>query len=333
MKKWVLPLSLAAGVLALSGCNNSEGNVIATSKAGDVTDMELYAEMKDKYGPQMEQALQELMQKKVLSDKYEVTDEELDAEVKEAKEQLGDQYEMFLAQYGLDEDGFKEFLKLELLREKAALADVKVTDDEVKEYYDSWQPEIQVSHILVEDEAKAKEVKKKLDDGGDFAELAKENSTDTGSAQNGGSLGWIDNAGRAQFVPEFTEALGKLKVNEVSEPIKSDYGYHIIKITDQKEKGSFEDVKDQMTEELKKSKVDSAALQTKLDEEMKSADVEVKDEDFKGAFDTEEAPAEEPATTEEPAAEEPAAQEETTEDDASTGDNATEGDAATEEAK
>ncbi|OLN23796.1 peptidylprolyl isomerase [Domibacillus antri] len=308
MKKWALPLSLAAGVLALSGCGGAnDGNVIATSKAGDVTDTELYAEMKDKYGPQMEQALQELMQKKVLSDKYEVTDEELEKEVETAKEQLGAQYEMFLAQYGLDEDGFKEFLKLELLREKAALADVKVTDEEVKEYYDKWQPEINVSHILVEDEATAKEVKQKLADGGDFAALAKEYSTDPGSAENGGSLGWIDNAGRAQFVPEFTEALGKLKVNEVSEPVKSDYGYHIIKITEQKEKGSFEDMKDQMTDELKQSKIDSETLQKKLDEEMKAADVKVTDEDLKGAFETEEeskeeAPAEEDAATEDDAA-------------------------------
>ncbi|MCP3761598.1 peptidylprolyl isomerase [Domibacillus sp. A3M-37] len=326
MKKWALPLSLAAGVLVLSGCGNSEGNVIATSKAGDVTDMELYAEMKDKYGPQMEQALQELMQKKVLSDKYEVTDEELDKEVKTAKEQLGDQYEMFLSQYGLDEDGFKEFLKLELLREKAALADVKVTDAEVQEYYDAWQPDINVSHILVADEAKAKEVKQKLADGGDFAALAKEYSTDPGSAENGGSLGWIDNAGRAQFVPEFTEALGTLKVNEISEPIKSDYGYHIIKITDQKEKGSFKDLKDQMTEELKQSKVDATASQEKLDEEMKAADVKVEDEDFKDAFKADEAaPTEETLPTEEGATEGDAAptEEPAAEDDA----------AATEEAK
>ncbi len=300
MRKWILSLSLTAGVLALSGCGGeSEGTVIATSKAGDITDQQLYAEMKEKYGPQMEQALQELMQKKVLSDKYEVTDKELDQKVEEAKEQLGDQYEMFLAQYGLDEKGFKEFLKLEILREKAALADVKVTDKEVKEYYDSWQPDIKVSHILVEDEAKAKEIKQKLADGGDFAALAKENSTDPGSAENGGSLGWIDNAGRAQFVPEFTSALGKLKVNEVSEPVKSDYGYHIIKITEQKEKGAFEEMKKQMTQELKESKVDAEKIQAKLDEEMKAANVEVKDEDLKGAFETEEAEPAEGAAEEE----------------------------------
>lgn len=303
MKKWALPLSLAAGVLALSGCNGAgNGNVIATSKAGDVTDMELYAEMKEKYGPQMEQALQELVQKKVLSENYEVTDEELVKEMKKAKEQLGDQYEMFLAQYGLDEEGFKEFLKLELLREKAALADVKVTDDEVKKYYDAWHPEINVSHILVEDETKVKEVQQKLADGGDFAKLATEYSTDPGSAEKGGSLGWIDNAGRAQFVPEFTKALGTLKVNEVSKPVKSDYGYHIIKITDQKEKGSFKEMKDQMTDEVKQSKIDSDTLQTKLDEEMKAADVKVIDEDLKGAFEKEEAPAEKAPATEDDAA-------------------------------
>jgi foldase protein PrsA len=93
----------------------------------------------------------------------------------------------------------------------------------------------------------------------------------------------------------------------VSEPIKSDYGYHIIKITEQKEKGSFEDMKDQMTEELKQSKVDSDTLQTKLDEEMKAADVKVTDEDLKGAFEAEKAPTEEAPVEETPTTENDAA--------------------------
>lgn len=326
MKKWLLPLSLAAGVVALSGCSGSEGEVIATSDAGDVTDMELYNEMKVKYGPQMDQLLKELVEKKVLSEEYEVTDEELKKEVETAKEQLGAQYDMFLSQYGLDETTFKEFLELELLREKAALADVEVTEEELKTYYDEWQPEINASHILVEDEATAKEVKQKLADGGDFAELAKEYSTDPGSAENGGSLGWIDNAGRASFVPEFTEALGTLKAGEVSEPVKSDYGYHIITVTEQKEKGSFEDMKDQLTEELKKSKIDTAAMQEKLDALLKDANVEVKDESFKDAFPseetTEEAPADDAATEEEAPAD--ATTEEAPADDAATEEPAAE---------
>ncbi|MEK4030953.1 peptidylprolyl isomerase [Pseudobacillus sp. FSL P4-0506] len=285
MKKWILSASLLAGAVGLAGCGAGGNDVVATSKAGDVTQQELYDAMKEKYSPQMEQALQEAMYKKVLSEKYEVSDKELDKELKKAKEQLGSQYEAFLAQYNLDEKGFKEFLKLELLREKAALADIKVTDKQVKEYYDKWEAPVKVRHILVEDEKKAKEVKDKLAKGGKFEDLAKEYSTDTQSAQNGGELGWVDNEGRAQFVPEFSKALSTLKKGQISEPIKSDYGYHIIEITDVKEKKPFKEMKAELTKELKRSKADSATMQKKLDKEMKAADVEVKDKDLKGAFE------------------------------------------------
>ncbi|MBM7647616.1 foldase protein PrsA [Bacillus ectoiniformans] len=289
MKKRMLSLSLAAGVLGLAGCGNGgESDVVATSKAGDVTKTELYDAMKEKYSPQMEQALQEIMYKKVLSEKYEVTDEELNKELKKAKEQLGDQYKTFLAQYNLDEEGFKEFLKLELLREKAATADIKVSDKEVKEYYEKWQAPIKVRHILVEDEKKAKEVQDKLAKGGKFEELAKEYSSDPGSAQNGGDLGWIDNQSRQQFVPEFTEALNTLEVNKISEPIKSEFGYHIIEITDQKKKESFDKMKGELKEELKKSKADPQAVQKKLDKELKAADVKIEDKALKGAFEQDE---------------------------------------------
>lgn len=297
MKKLLLPLLIATGVIALSGCNGAEDKVVATSNAGNVTTSELYDEMKTKYGPQMEQALQELMQKKVLAEKYEVTDKELEAKMKELKKELGDQYETALSQSGMDEDGLKEYLEMELLREKAAFADVKVTDKELKEFYDTWQPEINVSHILVADEKKAAEVKQKLAKGSKFEDLAKEYSSDTASAEKGGSLGWIDNSARGQFVPEFTAALSKLKVNQVSEPVKTQFGYHIIKITEQKEKESFNKMKDQLSEELKKSKLDATAIQNKINEEMKAAEVKVEGEDFKDAFKAEETPSEDQKTT------------------------------------
>lgn len=285
MKKLILSASLLAGAAGLAGCGAGD-DVVATSKAGDVTQQELYDAMKEKYSPQMEQALQELMYNKVLSEKYEVSDKELDKELKEAKEQLGPQYEQFLAQYNLDEEGFKDFLKLELLREKAALSDIKVTDKELKEYYDKWQAPIKVRHILVEDEKKAKEVKEKLAKGEKFADLAKEYSSDPGSAQNGGDLGWVDNQMREQFVPEFTKALDTLKEGQVSEPVKSQLGYHIIEITDKKEKKPLKEMKAELTEEVKKSKADPETVQKKLDKELKAADVEVKDKELKGAFES-----------------------------------------------
>lgn len=283
MKKWILSVSLLAGAVGLAGCG-AGGDTVATSSAGDVTQEELYEAMKEQFTPQMEQTLQELMYRKVLSDKYKVTEEELDQEMKQTKEQLGDQYDMFLSQYGLDEEAFKDMMELQLLQEKAVLSEVEVTDQEVKDYYKEWQPPVKVRHILVEDEKTAQDIKNQLANGAKFADLAKEHSTDTASAQNGGDLGWIDYANRQQFVPEFTEQLNKLEKGQVSDPVKSDFGYHIIEVTDKQEKKPLEEIKEELTEELKLSKVDAETLQNTLNKELKAADVKVEDESLEGAF-------------------------------------------------
>ncbi|MCA1061939.1 peptidylprolyl isomerase [Rossellomorea sp. AcN35-11] len=289
MKKWIISVSLAAGVAGLAGCSGdgAEGNsdVVATTKAGDVTKEELYKSMKQKFTPQMEQALQELVYTKVLEEKYDVSEEEVEEKLNEAKDQLGPQFDMFLQQYNLDEKSFKEYLKLQLLQEKATISDVKVTEEEVKEYYETWKPDIQVRHILVDDEKTAKEVKQKLADGGKFEELAKEYSKDPGSAENGGSLGWVDNAGRQNFVPEFSKALDTLEKGNVSEPVKTEYGYHIIEVTDKKEKKSLDEMKKEIETELKLSKVDPQKIQEAMKAEIEKADLNIKDEDLKKAFD------------------------------------------------
>jgi foldase protein PrsA len=320
MKKWILTMSLAAGVIGLSACSNDSGSdngeIVAETKAGDVTKEELYASMKEKFTPQMEQALQELVLTKVLSDKYEVSKEEIDEKLNEAKDQLGPQFEMFLSQYNLDEDSFREYLKLQLLQEKAATADVKVSEDELKEYYDNWKPEIEVRHILVDDEATAKEVKQKLADGGKFEELAKEYSNDPGSAEKGGSLGWVDYEGRQNFVPEFSEALDKLETGKVSDPIKTQYGYHIIEVTDKKEKKSFDEMKDELEKSLKLSKVTPEKIQQAMKQVVEDAELEIKDEDLEKSLEQilnpPETPAmpegETPAPTEEAPADESAEQ-------------------------
>jgi foldase protein PrsA len=288
MKKWIISVTLATGMIGLAGCSgdgaeNSE--VVATTKAGDVTKEELYKSMKQKFTPQMEQALQELIYTKVLSDKYEVSDKEVEEKLNEAKDQLGPQFDMFLQQYNLDEKSFKEYLKLQLLQEKAAISDVKVTEKELKEYYEKWKPDIQVRHILVDDEKTAKEVKQKLADGSKFEELAKEYSKDPGSAENGGSLGWVDYAGRQNFVPEFSKALDTLEKGKVSEPIKTEYGFHIIEITDKKEKKSFDEMKKELEKELKLSKVDPQKIQEAMKREIEKADLNIKDKDLKKAFE------------------------------------------------
>ncbi|WP_110929009.1 peptidylprolyl isomerase [Bacillus massiliglaciei] len=278
MKKWALSIAVTAGLIGLTGCNNGDKAVVE-SKAGDISQDDLYNVLKERYG---DQVLQELVYEKVLSDKYKVTDKEVDARLKELKDQMGENFDSALASSGFKtEDDLKRSLKIGMLQEEAAIKDIKVSEDEVKKAYEDYKPQIKARHILVDDEKKAKEIKAKLDKGEDFAKLAKENSTDTGSAQNGGDLGWF---GAGEMVPEFEETAYKLKKNEISDPVKSDYGYHIIQLTDKKAKESYEDKKAELERQLKVAKIDQAKLQDILDKEIKDSDVEIKDKELKDAL-------------------------------------------------
>src|SRR5699024_5511573 len=136
----------------------------------------------------------------------------------------------------------RELVRVNLLFDEAVYGEVEISDEEIKEYYDRISEEVEAEHILVEDEELAKEIKDKLDNGEDFEELAKEYSTDPGSAEEGGKLGVIP---VGQFVPEFEDAVYTLDVDAISDPVQSDHGYHIIKVTDKRdvseEVGSLED--------------------------------------------------------------------------------------------
>lgn len=288
MKKWIVSLTLTAGVLGLTACsgnNNANGSdVVVQTKAGDITKDELYDAMKEKTG---EAVLRELVYEKVLSKNYKVSDEEINEKIGEFKEQLGPNFEMALMQYGFkDEDELKETFRTGLMQEKAAIKDVKVTEKEVKEYYDNYKPQIKARHILVEDEKTANEVKKKLDEGAKFEDLAKEYSTDPGSAANGGDLGWF---GPGRMVPEFENAAYALKVDEISAPVQTQHGFHIIQVTEKKEKKSFDEMKDQMEYELKVSKLDADKIQKAMERELKDANVKINDKDLKSILETPEA--------------------------------------------
>ena len=126
---------------------------------------------------------------------------------------------------------------------------VEVTDDEVKKYYEDNKESLfspitySASHILVEDEALAKEILDKLNEGLDFEEAAREYSIDP-SKDNGGNLGTFP---KGVMVKEFQEGLDGLKVGEISNPVRSDFGYHIIKLHDKNEDArSFEELEEQV---------------------------------------------------------------------------------------
>jgi foldase protein PrsA len=278
MKKWVVALSTAASLLALSACNSGDSEVIVETKAGDITKEEFYNAMKERFGKDV---IRDLVHEKVLSKEFKVTDKEIEKEMENLKKMYGPQYEIAVQQNG--EQAIRDMVKLDLLRQKAAMKDVKVTEKEMKKYYDEYKPKIKASHILVDDEKTANEIKAKLDKGEDFAKLAKEYSKDPGSAKNGGDLGWF---GSGEMVKEFEDAAYALKVGEISKPVKSEYGYHIIKVTDKEKKKSFEQMKEEIEFELKKSKLDPAKVQSEVEKLVKKADVKVNDDQLKEVFES-----------------------------------------------
>ena len=169
-----------------------------------------------------------------------------------------EQLSAYLQGQGRTLNEFKESLREEIkgqlrnqaLRERVT-GIVEPTDEDLLAYfernisrYDSPE-EVRASHILVEDEETAQEILNQLDAGADFAVLAKEHSTDTASAEKGGDLDWF---ARGRMVKEFEDAAFALEIGEVSGIVKSEFGYHIIKLTDRKaaHTPSLEEVKDQV---------------------------------------------------------------------------------------
>ncbi|MCU5146831.1 peptidylprolyl isomerase PrsA [Bacillus cereus] len=275
MKKAMLALA-ATSVIALSACGTSSSDKIVTSKAGDITKEEFYDQMKTQAGKQV---LNNMVMEKVLIKNYKVEDKDVDKKFDEMKKQYGDQFDTLLKQQGIKEETIKTGVRAQLAQEKAI--EKTITDKELKENY---KPEIKASHILVKDEATAKKVKEELGQGKSFEELAKQYSEDTGSKEKGGDLGYFT-AGK--MVKEFEDAAYKLKKDEVSEPVKSQFGYHIIKVTDIKEpEKSFEQSKADIKKEIVQKKMqDGQFMNDLMMKEIKKADVKVDDKDLKDLFE------------------------------------------------
>lgn len=148
-----------------------------------------------------------------------------------------------------------------------------VTDDQLRAAYAEkaaamkGQEEVKARHILVGSEEEAKKIYDQIKKGGDFEKIAKEKSTDKGSGANGGELGWFT---KERMVPEFADASFKLKKGEISAPIKSEFGWHIIQVEDRRplQIASFDDMKETLKGELA-----NKAVQSYVEGLLKKADI------------------------------------------------------------
>lgn len=253
--KHIFIITALISILTLAACGQKDSSAtVATATDSTITKSDFEKQLKDRYGKDM---LYEMMAQDVITKKYKVSEDDVDKEVQKAKSQYGDQFKNILKNNGLkDEADFKNQIKFKLAMNEAIKK--SVTEKDVKAHY---KPEIKASQILVSDENEAKEIKKKLDTGASFEELAKQESQDLLSKEKGGDLGYF-NSGR--MAPEFEAAAYKLKVGQISNPVKSPNGYHIIKLTDKKDLKPYDEVKDSIRKNLEEERIADPIFGKKL---------------------------------------------------------------------
>lgn len=277
MKKYFLATAAVVTTLFLGACSNKNeigmsvpnGNEkFITSDVGDITKQQVFDKMVTKAGLG---ALLDLVDFDVLSQQYEIDEAEVDKIIAQYKEKNANFEEFLTAQGFKDEAELRQYIELNLYRQKVADEISVVTDAELEKAYERAY-EIGARHILVADEKTAKEIIKKLDEAEDkeatFQELAKEYGTD-GTKDKGGDLGTF---GQGAMISDFEDAAYALEVGTyTTEPVKTQFGYHVIYKYSEGEKKPFEEVKEELTEKLREKKLSDEAFVAALAEKREEA--------------------------------------------------------------
>ena len=289
MNKLIVPVT--AGVLLLGGCSSdstdSKDNTLISSKAGNVT----VKDVMDKIGKdQIASSSFSIELNKILADKYKdkVDTKRIDDDIKKEEKQYGgkDQFESMLKQQGMTLDDYKEQKRLSAYQKQLLNDKIKVSDKEIKD--DTKK----ASHILIKvksdsdkeglsdkkAKAKAEKIQKEVEKNPNkFDELAKKESMDSASAKKGGSLGYVI---KGQMVDKFDKALFKLKEGQISDIVKTEYGYHIIKAN---KEDDFNKQKSQLKTKIIEQKVQKnpKLLTNAYKDLLKEYNVDYKDSDIK----------------------------------------------------
>ncbi len=232
-----LSLAVAAMILIIAGCSKQQGTVVA--KVGDrpITIEEINSFFQNR-GIRFPSAETELKTKRDLLDS--LINQNL-LIIGAFEHNLENQDEVLRVV-----EGEKVKFLLEVLFDEKILSKATPSEAEIKDWYNRQDEEIKASHILVDSESTAQEILKKLKDGAVFEELAVQYSKDPGVKRNQGDLGWFT---WGTMVDNFQNAAFRMKPGEISAPVKTEYGYHIIKVTDRRKlehRPSYAESKDQI---------------------------------------------------------------------------------------
>ncbi|MED4073001.1 foldase protein PrsA [Priestia endophytica] len=283
-KRKVMYIILSVALVALIVCGGwvySKEQVVASVDGSDITKDDVYNLLADQNGAAAVDTLitEKIIDKEAEKEDIKITDKQVNQELDDLKEQYGgeDTFNQTLEASGVTLSSLKEDIKKNKEIEELLRPSIKITEKEMKEYFnenkDSFAQAAQVkaSHILVDDEKTAKEIKEKLDKGEDFATLAKKYSTDTATSESGGELGYFE---EGTMTDEFDKKAFSMKKGEISDPVKTDYGYHIIKVEDVKEakQASYKDSKAQVKEAIFNEKLQTE-YSTWLEKKKKEYDI------------------------------------------------------------
>ena len=284
IKKAAAAVAVAGVALSLSACSSNSKTVVSY-KGGKITQEQYYDEMKKSQAGQS--TLANMIINRALEEQYgnKVSQKQVDKQYNNYKKQYGSQFSAVLQQNGMTPSTFKQNLKTNLLSEAALKSVKKVTKKQEQEAWKSYQPKVTVQHILVAKKSTANDIIKQLKDGKSFKSLAKKYSLDTATKNNAGKLPAFDSTDTT-LDSSFKTAAFKLKSGEVTDtPVKSQSGYHVIKMISHPAKGKFADNKKAIDNEIYASMAqDQETMRDVIATVMKKADVSIKDNDLKNVL-------------------------------------------------
>ena len=290
-KKFVAGAVTLLSVVTLAACaKGGSDKDIVTMKGDTITVGDFYDEIKHNQGAQ--QYLFQMTINKVFEKEYgsKVSDKDVEKKVDEQKKQLGEAFKSYLTQQGLTEETNKQQIRSNLLLEYAVDQAIskELTDEAYKKAFETYTPEITANVIKLDSEEKANEVLASVKaEGADFAQIAKENSTDASTKEKGGEIKF--DSGTTTRVKE---AASKLDVNGISDVVidpasqKSAGAYYIVKVTKKEEKGSDWKKYEKRLKEILTAgrKNDANFIRSIIAKAMSNANIKVKDDAFKATF-------------------------------------------------